>query len=101
MVLAAQINDYAARHYHGLMEFYAERWNFFFDTAENGCQEDDAGYKKFQAEILGLEQQFSNQTKWPHFTETEIEDYEPVVKYIWDKYGHLRDLLPPDSNDTT
>lgn len=32
---ASQINDYAARHYNGLMDYYADRWELFFDTIED------------------------------------------------------------------
>lgn len=97
--LAAQINDYAARHYHGLVEFYATRWHYFFDTAESGgCSRDSSGYKTFEANILQMEQKFANMTSWPLFNQTQVDDYYPIIHGLWHKY---KDLKPAQNENDT
>ena len=102
-MIAAQINDYAARHYHGLVEFYTARWHFFFDTAySGGCGRKSDGYKKFEDDILNMEQQFSNMTTWPLFNQTQVDDFYPILHGLWHKYKDVNPVLrsAPEENDT-
>ena len=70
----SEINDYAARHYAGLMQYYQNRWDFFFAYAvENGCGEDD--FENYNHEIMvTVEQQFSNLDLYP-----PLEQIKPMI----------------------
>ena len=90
LIQAGQINDYAVRHYSGLMEFYTERWSLFFESSRaGGCSNTSSGYERFNEKVFVIEKEFANLTRWPLFSQTETDNYFTVVKTIWMKYGNL------------
>ena len=85
----AEINDYAARHYAGLMEYYHARWQFFFTyAAENGCKHEDM--ENYNNEIMiSIEQQFYNLEKFPLFKREQTDNYAPIMQTIFQIYDPL------------
>ena len=84
-----QINDYASRHYADLMDYYGQRWEFFFKFAKvNGC---DAKIMadKFPAEILAeVEEKYmkappGSTTPTGKYWENAREVFHYYCPYIW------------------
>ena len=75
------------------MEYYRRRWSYFFESTEDGCGPDSESYKQYQATVEQvIEQQFSNVTAYGPFRTSQIDDYRPVLRHVYNKYKDLNPL---------
>merc|ERR1712131_489634 len=85
------------RHYNGLMDYYADRWELFFDTIEdNGgkCNHNIVDKYKNLVETQ-VEQKYIQK---PLAVRTEIKEYWNVLRPIYDKYA-VHGSLYDSAND--